>query len=204
MAKINVVTPTNLGNSFRKDTASKKFEVNVDGSTIKVNEQGQLVAKKLSKTILNAGDLDRSQLIIRNANETFSRTEIHEYPASTVGINRYFITEITGWEDVEMTGKGFDKVALLRKEYGANFPYNHNDIHILQLDCDVYEISEDLSVNKTFEINTPKQDKNLFIKPNTNDTKTEITINLLLSLYEKVDVKRKYRIFYKLRVAERA
>lgn len=44
MAKINVVTPNNLGNTIKKDNASKKFEVNVDNSTITVNEQGQLVA----------------------------------------------------------------------------------------------------------------------------------------------------------------
>lgn len=44
MEKINVVTPTNLGKTIKKDTASKKFEVNVDNTTITVNEQGQLVA----------------------------------------------------------------------------------------------------------------------------------------------------------------
>lgn len=201
MAKINVVTPTNLGKSFRKDIASKKFEVNVDNSTIKVNEQGQLVVKSVDKDIITAGDLDRSQLIIENANETFSRTELYEYPATVSGMGQYVISEVTGWDDVEITGKGYDKVALLRKEYGENFLFNHNKVHILQLDCDVYEISEDLSVNKTFDINTPKQDKNLIIRPNENGKKTEIKINLLLSLYEKVDVKRKYRIFYKLRVA---
>ena len=52
MAKINVVTPTNLGKTIKKDEATKKFEVNVDNSTITVNEQGQLVAT-VSNTATN-------------------------------------------------------------------------------------------------------------------------------------------------------
>ena len=44
MAKINVVTPTNLGKTIKKDEATKKFEVNVDNTTVTVNAQGQLVA----------------------------------------------------------------------------------------------------------------------------------------------------------------
>lgn len=48
MAKINVVTPTNIGKTIKKNEATKKFEVNVDNSTITVNSQGQLVANAQS------------------------------------------------------------------------------------------------------------------------------------------------------------
>lgn len=45
MAKINVITPNNLGKGIKLNPASKKWEVNVDNSTITVNPQGQLVAQ---------------------------------------------------------------------------------------------------------------------------------------------------------------
>lgn len=45
MAKINVITPNNLGKGIKHNPQSKKWEVNVDNSTITVNPQGQLVAQ---------------------------------------------------------------------------------------------------------------------------------------------------------------
>lgn len=45
MAKINVITPNNLGKGITHNPQSKKWEVNVDNSTITVNPQGQLVAQ---------------------------------------------------------------------------------------------------------------------------------------------------------------
>lgn len=45
MSKMNVIIPDNLGKTIKKDEATKKWEVNVDNSTITVNEQGQLVAQ---------------------------------------------------------------------------------------------------------------------------------------------------------------
>nr|DAT04367.1 MAG TPA: hypothetical protein [Caudoviricetes sp.] len=45
MAKINVITPNNLGKGITHNPQSKKWEVNVDNSTITVNSQGQLVAQ---------------------------------------------------------------------------------------------------------------------------------------------------------------
>lgn len=45
MAKINVITPNNLGKGIKLNPQSKKWEVNVDNSTITVNPQGQLVAQ---------------------------------------------------------------------------------------------------------------------------------------------------------------
>ena len=45
MSKINVIIPDNLGKTIKKDEATKKWEVNVDNSTITVNEQGQLIAQ---------------------------------------------------------------------------------------------------------------------------------------------------------------
>lgn len=45
MAKINVITPNNLGKGIKHNPTSKKWEVNVDNSTITVNPQGQLVAQ---------------------------------------------------------------------------------------------------------------------------------------------------------------
>lgn len=50
MAKAKVVTPDNLGNTFKKDESSQKFQVNVDNSTITVNDQGQLVSNSSSGT----------------------------------------------------------------------------------------------------------------------------------------------------------
>lgn len=45
MSKMNVIIPENLGKTIKIDKATKKWEVNVDNSTITVNEQGQLVAQ---------------------------------------------------------------------------------------------------------------------------------------------------------------
>lgn len=45
MSKIKVIIPDNLGETIKKDEATKKWEVNVDNSTITVNEQGQLIAQ---------------------------------------------------------------------------------------------------------------------------------------------------------------
>lgn len=45
MAKINVIIPDNLGKGIKFNPQTKKWEVNVDGSTITVNPQGQLVAQ---------------------------------------------------------------------------------------------------------------------------------------------------------------
>ena len=45
MAKINVITPNNLGKGIKHNPETKKWEVNVDNSTITVNPQGQLVAQ---------------------------------------------------------------------------------------------------------------------------------------------------------------
>ena len=45
MPKMKVIIPDNLGKTIKKDEATKKWEVNVDNSTITVNEQGQLIAQ---------------------------------------------------------------------------------------------------------------------------------------------------------------
>ena len=44
MSKMNVIIPNNLGKTIKEDVSTNKWEVNVDNSTITVNEQGQLVA----------------------------------------------------------------------------------------------------------------------------------------------------------------
>ena len=44
MAKINVVTPTNLGKGIKKNNTSKKFEGAIDNQTIRFNTEGELVA----------------------------------------------------------------------------------------------------------------------------------------------------------------
>ena len=44
MAKINVVTPTNLGKGIKKNTETKKFDVAIDNQTIQFNTEGELVA----------------------------------------------------------------------------------------------------------------------------------------------------------------
>ena len=38
MAKISVVTPTNLGNGIKRNTETKKFDVAVDNQTIKLSK----------------------------------------------------------------------------------------------------------------------------------------------------------------------
>ena len=45
MSKMKVIIPDSLGKTIKKDEATKKWEVNVDNSTITVNEKGQLVAQ---------------------------------------------------------------------------------------------------------------------------------------------------------------
>nr|DAX96202.1 MAG TPA: hypothetical protein [Bacteriophage sp.] len=40
MAKISVVTPTNLGDGIKKNIETKKFDVAVDNQTIKINPEG--------------------------------------------------------------------------------------------------------------------------------------------------------------------
>ena len=44
MAKINVVTPTNLGKGIKKNIETKKFDVAIDNQTIQFNTEGELVA----------------------------------------------------------------------------------------------------------------------------------------------------------------
>ena len=44
MAKINVVTPTNLGKGIKKNVQTKKFDVAIDNQTIQFNTEGELVA----------------------------------------------------------------------------------------------------------------------------------------------------------------
>lgn len=43
MAKISVVTPTNLGDGIKKNIETKKFDVAVDKQTIKINPEGDLI-----------------------------------------------------------------------------------------------------------------------------------------------------------------
>lgn len=43
MAKISVVTPTNLGDGIKKNIETKKFDVAVDNQTIKINPEGDLI-----------------------------------------------------------------------------------------------------------------------------------------------------------------
>ena len=43
MAKISVVTPTNLGDGIKKNIETKKFDVAVDNQTIKINSEGDLI-----------------------------------------------------------------------------------------------------------------------------------------------------------------
>lgn len=45
MSKMNVIIPDNLGKTIKKDESTKKWDVNVDNSTITVNEKVQLVAQ---------------------------------------------------------------------------------------------------------------------------------------------------------------
>ena len=44
MAKINVVTPANLGKGIKKNIETKKFDVAIDNQTIQFNTEGELVA----------------------------------------------------------------------------------------------------------------------------------------------------------------
>lgn len=89
MAKINVVTPTNLGNSFRKDAASKKFEVNVDNSTIRVNEQGQLVAAGSSERTVWEGNVRGSTRLTITLPESCAGKTLHFFlmPAEADRLN---------------------------------------------------------------------------------------------------------------------
>lgn len=57
MAKINVIIPDNLGKGIKFNPQTKKWEVNVDGSTITVNGQGQLVGAPQSSGGLNCAEI---------------------------------------------------------------------------------------------------------------------------------------------------
>lgn len=200
MAKINVVTPTNIGKTIKKDEATKKFEVNVDNSTITVNPQGQLVAQQSPANITQVTQLASSQLFVQNHSGDFKYTELHEKPSFASGLGNFLISEITGWEDIELKGLGLDRINLWKKNYVSSFPFN--DVHVLQLNCEVYEISDNLSESKGWNIKLPTQDKELTITK-TDNNRTDVSVNLKLSLQEEKDVKRKYRIFHQIRVAER-
>lgn len=65
MAKAKVVTPDNLGNTFKKDESNQKYQVNIDNSTITVNEQGQLVSNSASSTdeVVWTGNVNSNQTI---------------------------------------------------------------------------------------------------------------------------------------------
>lgn len=202
MAKINVITPNNLGKGIKQDPTSKKFGVAVDGTTITLNENGDLQAMPNARPpqVTQVTQLASSQFFTQNSNGSFKFTELHEKPSFAKGLDTYLISEITGWDEVELTGLGMDKVNLWLKTYHAIFPFN--DVHILQLNCEVYEVSDDISQSKDWGIKLPQQDKELVIKKLEN-TKTDVGVTLKLSLQEEKDVKHKYRIYYQIRVAER-
>lgn len=202
MAKINVITPNNLGKGIKQDPTSKKFGVAVDGTTITLNENGNLQAMPNAQPpqVTQVTQLASSQFFTQNSNGSFKFTELHEKPSFAKGLDTYLISEITGWDEVELTGLGMDQVNLWLKTYHAIFPFN--DVHILQLNCEVYEVSDDISQSKGWGIKLPQQDKELVIKKLEN-TKTDVGVTLKLSLQEEKDVKRKYRIYYQIRVAER-
>ena len=202
MSKINVITPNNLGKGIKQDTTSKKWGVAIDGTTITLNGNGELQATLNAQPpqVTQVTQLASSQFFTQNSNGSFKFTELHEKPSFAKGLDTYLISEITGWDEVELTGLGMDQVNLWLKTYHAIFPFN--DVHILQLNCEVYEVSDDISQSKGWGIKLPQQDKELVIKKLENK-KTDVGVTLKLSLQEEKDVKRKYRIYYQIRVAER-
>lgn len=202
MEKIKAIIPDNLGKGIKQDPTSKKWGVAVDGTTITLNENGDLQAMLNAQPpqVTQVTQLASSQFFTQNSNGSFKFTELHEKPSFAKGLDTYLISEITGWDEVELTGLGMDQVNLWLKTYHAIFPFN--DVHILQLNCEVYEVSDDISQGKGWGIKLPQQDKELVIKKLEN-TKTDVGVTLKLSLQEEKDVKRKYRIYYQIRVAER-
>lgn len=202
MAKINVITPNNLGKGIKQDTTSKKWGVAIDVTTITLNENGDLQAMPNAQPpqVTQVTQLASSQFFTQNSDGTFKFTELHEKPSFAQGLDNYLISEITGWDEVELTGLGMNQVNLWIKTYHAIFPFN--DVHILQLNCEVYEVSDDISQSKGWNIKLPQQDKELTITKAENK-RTDVGVTLKLSLQEEKDVKRKYRIYYQIRVAER-
>lgn len=202
MEKIKAIIPDNLGKGIKQDPTSKKWGVAVDGTTITLNENGDLQAMPNAQPpqVTKVTQLTSSQFFTQNSNGSFKFTELHEKPSFAKGLDTYLISEITGWDEVELTGLGMDQVNLWLKTYHAIFPFN--DVHILQLNCEVYEVSDDISQSKGWSIKLPKQDKELTITKVENK-RTDVGVTLKLSLQEEKDVKRKYRIYYQIRVAER-
>ena len=202
MEKIKVIIPDNLGKGIKQDPTSKKWGVAVDGTTITLNENGYLQAMPNAQPpqVTQVTQLTSSQFFTQNSNGSFKFTELHEKPSFAKGLNNYLISEITGWDEVELTGLGMDQINLLKKTYHAIFPFN--DVHILQLNCEVYAVSDDISQSKGWDIKLPQQDKELTITK-VEDKKTDVGVTLKLSLQEEKDVKRKYRIYYQIRVVER-
>lgn len=202
MEKIKAIIPDNLGKGIKQDPTSKKWGVAVDGKTITLNENGDLQALPNAQPpqVTQVTQLASSQFFTQNSNGTFQFTELHEKPSFAKGLDTYLISEITGWDEVELTGLGMDQVNLWLKTYHAIFPFN--DVHILQLNCEVYEVSDDISQSKGWGIKLPQQDKELTITKAENK-RTDVGVTLKLSLQEEKDVKRKYRIYYQIRVAER-
>lgn len=202
MAKINVITPSNLGKGIKQNPETKKWDIAIDGTTITLNGNGELQALPNAQPpqVTKVTQLASSQFFTQNSNGTFQFTELHEKPSFAQGLDNYLISEITGWDEVELTGLGMNQVNLWIKTYHAIFPFN--DVHILQLNCEVYEVSDDISQSKGWGIKLPQQDKELVIKKVENK-KTDVGVTLKLSLQEEKDVKRKYRIYYQIRVAER-
>lgn len=202
MAKINVITPSNLSKGIKQNPETKKWGVAIDGTTITLNENGDLQAMPNAQPpqVTQVTQLASSQFFTQNSNGTFKFTELHERPSFAQGLDNYLISEITGWDEIELKGLGMDQFNLWLKTYTAIFPFN--DVHILQLNCEVYEVSDDISQSKGWNIKLPIQDKELIITK-TEDKKTNVGLTLKLSLQEEKDVKRKYRIYYQIRVAER-
>ena len=91
MAKINVITPNNLGKGIKQDPTSKKFGVAVDGTTITLNENGDLQAMPNAQPpqvtqVTQVTQLASSQFFTQNSNGSFEFTELHEKPSFAKGL----------------------------------------------------------------------------------------------------------------------
>ena len=138
MAKISVVTPTNLGNGIKRNTETKKFDVAVDNQTIKINSEGDLIVdvdaltddnlidiqgnkfkinlKRLLWAMVNppSNDIPATDFDIDFTGLRSSTLKGMTFTSNSIGDYRHLtaLRHISGPEVVTVVDKAFDKVKL--------------------------------------------------------------------------------------------
>lgn len=179
---VKVITPDNFNDTITQDSEGK-WGVNVTPVT----------------NVTEVTKLSPSQLYVQTGTD-YNFIELHERPAFVKGLDQRLISEVTGYKEFTMTGLGNRQVVLQLHNIAAIFPFN--DVKIVSLNCELYEVSDDIATSVGWGMKNPEMHKEVVVtKPDAKSTRVDL--NIKLALQDETNKERKYRIYYTIRVAER-